>query len=552
MDLLGLESDPALSHIVLRHSKTVTRRYELIPEGGRLPAPQFLPEDIRRRNFGNTYKRLHRNRPSLTLVPGNNAFPIHPTLNRSLTPREAARLQSFPDDYVFAGTRAEQCKLVGNAVPVLLSQRLGEQVMRHLQHVSSHSGSEIVSASHTEQLNLPIICPSLSRGSNGHLDGRLDADGPARAGATAISLFTGVGGLQLGFVRAGFQIVASFDRKSIVERNHRINFPAIPHFKADLAALTPKALQEHLGGRRIDAVFGGSPCEGFSIFGKRRFVNTRGHNPDHDPRNELAIKFISLAVSLKPKIIFLENVKGLLSAPRGASTYSDSICARLRREGYRVEHRIVNCADYGVPQLRERLILVAILGRLPFEWPKAKFFAEPKGWQRPYATVADVITDLMDSSTQSQEFSHVPMQHKELVVERYRLIPPGGKLPVSSLPARLRRGYRTTSVKNYSQIYRRLPSDQPSPTLVPGHNAFPVHPTLHRTLTVREAARIQTFPDTMRFIGTRQQQCMLVGNAVPPILAEVFAQALLKAIRGNALRPGYKVDHYELKVSDSR
>jgi DNA (cytosine-5)-methyltransferase 1 len=144
------------------------------------------------------------------------------------------------------------------------------------------------------------------------------------------------------------------------------------------------------------------------------------------------------------------------------------------------------------------------------------------------------------------------MQHKELVVERYRLIPPGGKLPVSSLPARLRRGYRTTSVKNYSQIYRRLPSDQPSPTLVPGHNAFPVHPTLHRTLTVREAARIQTFPDTMRFIGTRQQQCMLVGNAVPPILAEVFAQALLKAIRGNALRPGYKVDHYELKVSDSR
>jgi DNA (cytosine-5)-methyltransferase 1 len=87
---------------------------------------------------------------------------------------------------------------------------------------------------------------------------------------------------------------------------------------------------------------------------------------------------------------------------------------------------------------------------------------------------------------------------------------------------------------------------RPASTMVPGHNAFPVHPILPRTLTVREAARIQTFPDWFRFQGTRQQQCMLVGNAVPPILAEVFAQQIAKAINGNASRAGYKADHYEL------
>lgn len=545
------------NHIVLRHSETVTRRYELIPEGGRLPAPQHLPPEIRRRNFGNTYKRLHRNKPALTLVPGNNAFPIHPTLDRSLTPREAARLQAFPDDYVFAGTRAEQCKLVGNAVPVLLAQRLAEQVVKHIHATGSgvlHAETNGTRAA--EQLSLPVTRGSTNGRSNGLANGHghgtdgLSGHGPNRRAPTALSFFTGIGGLELGFVRAGFNVVASFDRKTSVEKNHAINFPAIPHFKADLASLRPEEVEKHTDRRRIDVVFGGSPCEGFSIFGKRRFVNTKGHNPDRDPRNELAIKFINLALSVNPKIILMENVRGLLSAQRGKLKYIDALNRRLNSKGYEVEYHVVNCADFGVPQLRERLILIARREGVPFEWPKAKFFAEPKGWQRPYATIADVITDLMEPSTYSAEFSHVPMQHKELVVERYKMIPPGGKLPVKALPARLRRGYRTKSVKNYSQIYRRLSLNQPSPTLVPGHNAFPVHPTLHRTLTVREAARIQTFPDAMRFIGTRQQQCMLVGNAVPPMLAEVFAQAVLKAIRGNALQPGYKADHYELKASE--
>ena len=126
MDLGAKEHNEVPNHLILNHSEKVVSRYRLIPEGGRLPPPHQLPPDIRRKNFGNTYKRLDRNRPSLTMVPGNNAFPVHPTLHRSLTPREAARLQTFPDNFIFEGDRRRQCILVGSAVPPKLAQTLGK------------------------------------------------------------------------------------------------------------------------------------------------------------------------------------------------------------------------------------------------------------------------------------------------------------------------------------------------------------------------------------------------------------------------------------------
>ena len=352
----------------------------------------------------------------------------------------------------------------------------------------------------------------------------------------------------LGFLRAGFEVLGSYDRKRIVFQNLALNFPQVPHRLHDISQLTADAVREHFNFQSADVVFGGPPCQGFSIFGKRRFINSGTGLPERDERNELTISYIDLAIALKPKIIFLENVKGMLSAMRGRRRYTDILQERLENAGYQIQSKVVNCAEYGVPQIRERLVLVAVNPAYEFVWPAPKYFEHPKPWQRRFTTVGDVISDLMDEATYDPAFSHVPMVHKHLVVERYKLIPPGGKLPESSLPPHLRTGYRTANVKNYSHVYRRLSLDQPATTMVPGHNAFPVHPVLNRTLTVREAARIQTFPDSMRFTGTRQQQCMLVGNAVPPVLAEIFAQSAVKAIMGNTKDPGYKADIYELSA----
>jgi len=519
------------NHIPLRHGPKVVARYRLIPEGGRMPPPQHLPEEIRRRNFGNTYKRLHRDRPSLTLVPGNNALPVHPTEDRSLTPREGARLQTFPDEYIFVGTRAEQCRLVGNAVPVLLARKIGEALRSHLAMLPSR----VISIAST-------VCPTV--------DSRLASSGRKRNGPLkAMSFFTGAGGLMLGFLRAGVDVLGSYDRKRIVNQNLALNFPDVPHRLEDVSKLTADDVRQHFQFESIDIVFGGPPCQGFSVFGKRRFINGSTASPDRDERNELTLSYIDLTIALKPKIIFMENVKGMLSAMRGRRRYIDIVQSRLEKAGYKVHYNVVNCAEYGVPQSRERLLLVAVDPVYEFVWPAPKYFACPKPWQRGFTTVGDVISDLMDDVTYDAGFSHVPMAHKRLVVERYKLIPQGGKLPEGDLPLRLRAGYRTAKVKNYSHVFKRLSLDRPASTMVPGHNAFPVHPVLHRTLTVREAARIQTFPDSMRFVGTRQQQCMLVGNAVPPVLAEIFAQGGVKAIQGNTKDPGYKADVYELSAA---
>lgn len=522
------ESDP--NHVHLRHSDVVVSRYKLIPEGGRMPPPSELPEDIRRKNFGNTYKRLHRDRPSLTLVPGNNAFPVHPTENRSLSAREAARLQTFPDFYSFVGSRAEQCRLVGNAVPVLLAEAIANEIKNHIEANEVMPKENSTGATH--------VSTNLAKHRTFGASNKLNA----------VSFFSGIGGLTLGFLNSGYSVLSSYDMKNSVARNMEVNFPGLKHFTKDVNCVSKSDVKEACGSKTIDVVFGGPPCQGFSIFGRRRFVNTQGHMPENDERNEVSLKYIELAIQLNPKAIFMENVKGFISTQRGATNYLQEVEVRLSEAGYLFEHRVLNCADYGVPQARERFILVAWQKEFTFIWPEPKHFSHPKSWQRPYVTVGDVISDLINPSSHNAEFSHVPMAHKPLVVERYKLIPEGKRLP--DLNDEQRKGYRSDSIKNFSHVYKRLSMDAPATTMVPGHNAFPVHPRLHRTLTVREAARIQTFPDWMRFVGTRQQQCTLVGNAVPPLLSEIFASAIAKMIKGNFQQVGFKRDVYDIAAAE--
>jgi DNA (cytosine-5)-methyltransferase 1 len=232
----------------------------------------------------------------------------------------------------------------------------------------------------------------------------------------------------------------------------------------------------------------------------------------------------------------MENVAGFASLDEG--WFVEQLVSEFKRIGYaQVEHRILDAADYGVPQRRRRFVLIANRTGHIIPWPKKKFFEQPEEWQKPFRTVGMAISDLADEASYGLYTCHVPMKHKPLQVERYKRIPEGKKLDVDGLPDELKRGYRTETVKNFSHVFRRLARDKPSITMVPGHNAFPIHPWLDRALTVREAARIQTFPDEVEFRGSREAQCIQVGNAFPPLLAELIANNLLKA-ESNGWFPG--------------
>ncbi len=515
-DLIN-KDDKIPNHISLNHSNKVIERYNLIPEGGRLPPPEELPKHIRRKNFGNTYKRLHREKPSLTMVPGNNAFPIHPTLPRSLTPREAARLQSFPDEFIFTGDRRNQCILVGNAVPPLLAKAIGKSI---LDFANVHSW-EIKKTNNCEKSTITKNIINLSAKKK-----KTNQD-------NFIDLFSGAGGFSIGFTKVGFNPLLCVDFNPNVAATHKENFSQIPFLEANLSdkEIQNKIINKY-SNKDIGVIVGGPPCQGFSMFGKRRFVNTKNYNPASDKRNDLIFSYINIVSSLQPRWFVMENVPGFANLDSGRFLIKVIDC--FKKIGYKnIEWQILNAAEYGVPQLRKRLVVIGNRTGHIIPWPKRKFFKDPEDWQKPFRTVGEVITDLSLKSSYENQTCHIPMKHKPLLVERYKYIEEGSRLDIDKLPKHLKKGYRTDKVKNYSHIFKRLHRNKPSLTMVPGHNAFPIHPWLNRSLTVREAARIQTFPDELEFKGSRQEQCIQVGNAFPPLLAESIANNIQKAEKNN-------------------
>jgi DNA (cytosine-5)-methyltransferase 1 len=520
MDLVSKTENEVPNHLALDHSQVVIDRYKLIKEGGKLPPIEDLPIHLRRTNFGNSYKRLHRNEPSLTVVPGNNAFSIHPTLNRSLTPREAARIQTFPDTHIFKGDRRMQCILVGNAVPPLLAEIIGKEIIKHFNnkkltkievqtdHIKTKSDLDL---SPLERV-LPMKQILKENEKNGFID-----------------LFSGAGGFTIGFAKGGWKPLLSVDINKKVTLTHKTNMPLLPYQEGDLGDdIFRNDIINAFKEKEVAIVVGGPPCQGFSIFGKRRFVNTKGYNPHIDPRNKLVYSFLDVVRGIKPRWFIMENVPGLANLDNGL--FLNDLLKEFGSLGYeQVEYRILNTADYGVPQLRKRLVIIGNRTGHIIPWPKKKYFKNPKDWQKPFRTVGEVISDLSNQNSYTKFTCHVPMNHKPLLVERYKYIEEGSKLDISKLPFELKHGYRTDKVQNYSHVFKRLHRDRPSTTMVPGHNAFPIHPFLNRSLTVREAARIQTFPDELEFIGNRQEQCIQAGNAFPPLLAEIIANNIKKA-----------------------
>lgn len=335
-----------------------------------------------------------------------------------------------------------------------------------------------------------------------------------------IDLFSGAGGLHIGFEKEGFEIKLCIDNDYFVEKTHRRNFPNIPMINRDIRNISSDEIKLYIDKRNVDVIIGGPPCQGFSTIGKRISSDPTKRNK-HDSRNELVLTYANIIREIRPKFIVMENVKGILTLQNGQ--YLQNVLYELYESGYNAEYKLINMADYGVPEIRERVIIIGNRVGLPIEFPKPDHSNNPNDGLPMWNNCWEVIKDLEELGD-IPEFNHVALKHTDKNIARYKLIPEGGRLPEDDLPLEL---YR----KNFGNTYKRLSRTKPALTMVPGNDAFPIHPTLHRSLTVREAARIQTFPDNIIFEGNRRQQGHQVGNAVPPIFSAKLARFILEQIQ---------------------
>ena len=366
----------------------------------------------------------------------------------------------------------------------------------------------------------------------------------------AVDLFCGAGGMSLGFEQAGFDVAAAVDADPVHVAAYSLNFPDCSTVQADLALVSGQELRDLIGleSRHIDVIFGGPPCGGFSMIGKRR--------PD-DPRNELLLHFARLVGELSPSCFVVENVEGLLKGP--ARSVLDDFVASVGDAGYSVVSPFVSldASGFGVPQTRRR---VFIIGSNTSPWcfshPEPTFAVEGAARR---TTVWDAIGDLpnvderdelLTSDVYCGQLGETESAYAKIL--RGELDDPDDR---SLRESRARNGLsgclrtlhkaetmerfaatRPGSYESTSRFYR-LSAEGLCPTLRAGsgreHGSFtaprPIHPVQPRCITVREGARLQSFPDWFHFHPTKWHGFRQVGNAVPPLLARAVAKAVRAA-----------------------
>lgn len=394
---------------------------------------------------------------------------------------------------------------------------------------------------------------------------------------TAIDLFCGAGGLSAGFRQEGYEIALGIDIDTASVETYAANFGADRARQEDLLDFTASDVRR-LVGRDVDVILGGPSCQPFSTHGRQnRWVVG-------DPRSDLWSRMHSYVAELRPRAFVMENVPGMLYFGKGA--FVQALSDAFRGLGYTLVHQIVLAADYNVPQLRRRLIIVGVRCDDPFEFPNPPRLG---GWRRdslarwdqkriaenklPHITLREALGSLPLAVEPGQParyaaaravnpydaymrtpWTRVPRQYAGLVSsvqdvtdhERVpiidevrtlaRHVPPGGTwrdIPPHLLPDRFRSMRRTDG----TNLYGRMTWDRPAYTMTTQFQNITtgcfIHPDEVRPLTIREAARVQTFSDDFVFIGSVGSKARLIGNAVPPLLARALARQLTAHLEGS-------------------
>ena len=354
-----------------------------------------------------------------------------------------------------------------------------------------------------------------------------------------ISLFSGAMGLDIGLEKAGLNVVIGQDFDESCVKTMQANGHNV--LGGDIREIDPRKLLE-LTGLSVGEPFlicGGPPCQPFSTAGKRLGIN--------DPRGSLFMDFIRMIDHIRPRFFVMENVKGIMSAPlkhvplaerdendpeQRLGTVLDVILAEFDKLGYKTVYGVLDAVNYGVPQFRERFVLIGSRDNEDIFLPLPTHFQMHQDKSYQWKTVREAIADLEFDKGECATLSEERLKF-------LKMIPEGGNwrdLPENIIPIAMGGAYKSGGGK--VGLYRRLSYDQPSPTVVtsPVQKATMMcHPTQDRPLSIKEYARIQQFPDNWIFTGTTAAKYRQIGNAVPVGLAEAIGKAVCAVADGNAV-----------------
>ena len=347
-----------------------------------------------------------------------------------------------------------------------------------------------------------------------------------------IDLFCGAGGMSLGAQSCGIRVTHAVEMSTVAAQTFAWNHRETRLLHADIRTVRSNQFSDLCRSDSL-VVFGGPPCQGFSTSNQQNRSAT-------NESNWLFQEYLRLVGELRPEWIVFENVKGLIETERGL--FLDMVLAGFRKLGYLTSHFVLNSADFGVPQRRNRLFIVGSLGGVSVAPPKPKL--------TPHVSVREAIADLaVLGNGDAPDYAHystgavgvysrsmrkrlkgcwnnIVTANSPSVVERYRHIPQGGNW--ADIPEHLMANYADAS-RCHTGIYRRLRENEPSVVIGNFRKNMLIHPWEHRGLSVREAARLQSFPDSFRLAGSIGFQQQQIGNAVPPLLARAVFAAIKSA-----------------------